>query len=1837
MDLHGTAALPPLGRPKYIQTYLPSAKHIRQNSVLAIETLGDLVSNRLGVSAWEKSCEFCDNFLEECPGHDGHLELPIPVYRIFFVKRLISILNCVCFYCQRLRLPTTDKNYAWVRSLPRKLRLKYLEKLSAVYKSCGQGSATACFTAQSYAQVPSLELHEPCRKPFVIFRKEDKDNAFVRAVIPLDDADHSAYVADPLQWRPVAIGPRDIYDCLRQLDQETQFMLGCDEWNEPAALMWEVLPVPCLNTRPSHSFAGLGANKKRAFNDWTKYLREIVSARNELTKIMALSTERVTCCHYVLHGVEHRDFTQCFRYGNLDRVSRDRIKKRFKSELRQGNHGAIESAWRTLSKNIAAFHSCKHRKFIQKAAYGKPLVNVEERYKNQKGGRLRGNVIARRTKKSGRGVLEGSMQLDVDQTGIPRREAMNLSMRVDVSRYNMAEAQRWVLNGPYVYPGANYVTLKSGREVNLAFCENRRQINMEHVCFVERHLLDNDIVIVNRQPTLHRPSMMSFRVKVIDGYCIRLHYAVFTPLGADCDGDEVNFQVIEGLKAQAEARSLSAVANAVMKDGKIWIQFIQNPVVGAYLLTRPQVTLTFSDLHFVLSTFLEDPEVVWPEPAFVVPRGVLNCGEEDRGDRYTGYQVVSAILPRTFTLVSKDLVIRNGVMESGQLSAKLLNGEGGILHHMYRDYADRQVTLRFLHRAYIVFQRYLDLFGHSVGYYDCAVDWRYHEQFCAGKFRPDGDLADFHAIMTRLARLPTHVAQLNAYSDSLVGHVPDAADDETERNVLQHIQQLTSLSTEVALDYHKYLNERTVCYRGQNGVLHMMAAGAKGNDTMLMQMSTLVGEIAVMYRRFPHASSHFLKGHQSATTYGFIHQSYACGLPLTAVIAEAHATCESAVTKNKGTSRAGYIIRKLTSCMMGVVVDYQQRVVDTHERIIWTAFGNDGYDPQCLVVVKLPTQARCGDSPELLELRRQVKDLLARCLDALKPGDTRAPFDFEHLLQRCESWVTDTTAATSLELEYVPSELDYTRFTQSLWEHLLRDRMVLATNLTFKLLFFHWLSPHELGQRRFGLYRLRWLATEIKALLRRAMIEPGEAVGINATQNMGEPYAQMTLKTPHFSGKFTTVVAGTTRIANLVDGKFCNPQMTIVLKPSVASRTDANIFGLLLNRCYLKDLLAAYPTFVLERPAATTTTTTTTRLDASDGADTADAAEPADDGDDDPRVCVIEFRVARAKCLARLVSLRATARQLSRVTGLPLTCFTVPFMDDPTQTCLTLAVRVPLMSKFWQMMTENLNMKTADDQLVADTVVFNLSESVVVHGLSSIENFVTEEVQIDDGESRWVITTLGSNLRQVLRMSQVDAQCTISNDVNEMCKVFGMHAARKSLENEFMHVLSGKADARHIKLVCRMMASDLVIKGMKIKQVAQNIPPLQRAAYEHGPEQMVEYCSVAERDYGKTICGAVLMNKTLWCGTGFNLTLKPLPDFTVPAVYQQQFERIPQTIQAYVFSPKADGVRYYLVLFHNRQSAASRIATLVDRANVKYELNPEALPERLFAGTVLDGELTRVGNGYVFLVFDCLLAYGNRTSVLRYDHRLEVAREVVFRMNDGVLKGRQALSMGAQLPYALPAALRPETSRWAMPVGQLPFLMAVKPIFDLSGLADYHRRLTASPHALPFQFDGMVFTDLREPAYPFRMQPTSVFKWKPRLADFNENTIDFMVTARVGPDNVMQEWAPKFRPADPRVTAFRRFVPTHTTVWLWTMLPDRSAFCFSGGVCDLPGFLPNRVYECRWNYRLQNWEVVRWRNKELNLWETVILTVQNIIEDIQFEELSSPARHPLLMTSPSSQ
>jgi DNA-directed RNA polymerase II subunit RPB1 len=1716
--------LPPLGEVVAIQAFMPSATHIRNTSVLEIETLEDVNSGKLGVVEWGTACEHCDGFLEDCPGHFGHLELPIPAYRVFFVHNLLEIMSSVCYYCQNLRMPKTDPKYAWIRSLEPQHRLKYLAKYSKPYKRCGK--------EQDDTQ-DSRNFKTCCGKLFPNFMNEDRDAVFVKVVVPLDLRDFDAFQNDA-NWQPVTISPKDLMNCLSLFSDEVKMMLGCvEDLNCPDSNMWEVLPIASHNTRPAHTFANMGA-KKKSFNDWTKLQRFIVTARNDLRKeIEKAPNDTVNIAWYSVSDIISKQPSTCFKWGYLEKKVREAAKPDIQKINNSRVMTPVELAWRSMNKQIAAFHSHKHKKFANKGSvFGKPPLGVESRYKHQKLGRYRSTVTARRVENAARGVLEGDMRIRPDQLIVPLQLAMTLTFPEYVTAYNRKEAHTWIANGPYIYPGANSVIMKNGKEIDLANFENRRDIRLDDVFKVKRHILENDVLIVNRQPTLHRPSLFCLFAIVQKIFVFRIHYSVFKCLGADCDGDELVVHVPQTHEARAELVNLCSVKNCIMKDGNIWVNFIQNAVVGAYLLTRPGFKLDKQRMCDLVSA-LDD---VWEFP------------EPDHNFEYTGQQIVSLMLPKDFSMEDCGIVIHNGVMISGQLNESALNGRNGILAHMVRDYCEKDIVVRFIFSGYLLFQRYIDQFGLTAGYYDCAIDPRDEDRFAASEASSEPSYsASMQKVFAELRDTDANVERLRAYCDTFPNHNPANGSPEIEENIQAHIQLLNQQSCDAVNAYHNLRKTNE-----SNGILHVIQSGTKGSPSTLNSMGGKVGQVFVIYKRFGCVSSHFAKSKNTLGAFGFINENYTTGISLPSVMIEAHAACESVVNKNKGTSKSGYTVRKLTTCMMGVVIDHQSRAVDTNGRVIWNKYGNDGFDSQMLAKVKKPKARETSSKTSESEHLRQLHENAAKC-----KSDFLGCFQFPHLFLRAKiHFLQDKTVLLH------PN--DYFRAACALWETLVRADLVLDSHANLKLYFFDWLGSESMMSAGFGLGHIAFLANAIRAYHERAKIQPGESVGTLGTQNMGEPFSQMSLKTPHLSGKFRGVFSGTVRIANMVDSNFANPTMTVVLKKRIKTHLEAVLFGLSILRCTLESISLGFPSFVLNSNKA-----------------------------------CFRFELDRAETIKRVVSAREIARNMAINSMIDLENFRSSFADEPEY---WIEMDVLFSSVLWQGIIKVMNTKRApvfDNRAIADVIAHNFYSNVVVHGFPEIENFVVDQNE----DKRFVVTTLGSSFSRVLALSGVDARRSTCNDCIEMCNVLGLHAARKSVEYEFCNVFKGMADERHIKLVSRVMASDLEIKGMKISQIAQNIPMLQRAAYEQGPKQMTDYCSKAEIDHAHTICGASLANKLMNVGTGFCLDPIPVVPEIPPIVSVPHETRMCD----YCFSFKVTGLRVMLVFSQDR--AKKKLCSLYHRNGTVYSLpNSGIVPDALFSGTVLDGDIVVLtdSNKLCFIVHDILLSSGNVCSGLRYDQRIEIAREVVFRIGTSNLSvafqeapGFMELEMGADASYTLPTCSRAIVSRAAFKPGAWAFFITVKPIFSMEGLVRFDHFMKPK---LGFPTDGYVFTSISMGAFAFRNNPKSVYKWKP------ENTIDVIVySADPGLKYSDTTGVDEFRTA---TGAYFMVVPNDLS-------RASEQVVFSKMDTDWK-VESGAVYECAWVDA--RWKITLSRDKQPNKMSVVLATIRNIRELIGLHE-----------------
>ncbi len=233
---------------------------------------------------------------------------------------------------------------------------------------------------------------------------------------------------------------------------------------------------------------------------------------------------------------------------------------------------------------------------------GRPLKTLSQRLKGKEG-RFRGSLSGKRVDFSSRTVISPDPSLDIGEVGIPFEVAKKLTIPEKVSAWNIESLKKLVIKGPFEHPGANYVIRPDGVKIRLDFASDRKALadSLAPGYIVERHLMDGDIVLFNRQPSLHRMSVMAHSVRVLPYRTFRLHPSVCPPYNADFDGDEMNLHVPQSEESRSEALMLMRVQDQILSPryGGPIIGAIRDFLTGAYLLTRDETMLTpeqFSNL-----------------------------------------------------------------------------------------------------------------------------------------------------------------------------------------------------------------------------------------------------------------------------------------------------------------------------------------------------------------------------------------------------------------------------------------------------------------------------------------------------------------------------------------------------------------------------------------------------------------------------------------------------------------------------------------------------------------------------------------------------------------------------------------------------------------------------------------------------------------------------------------------------------------------------------------------------------------------------------------------------------------------------------------------------------------------------------------------------------------------------------------------------------------------------------------------------------------------------------------------------------------------------------------
>lgn len=790
-----------LGRVKSIQFGVLSPEEIRKGSVVEVKLAETyegsdpkhegLFDARMGVIERNVECSIDHHKRDICPGYFGHIDLAMPVYWEQFIDMVAKVLGCICIRCGTLLLDWTNPELVGaIQKRSGSSRFNYVLNLLNPQK----GSVLRCGSPGGCQMVQPISYKK-------IAMDKMKDGVSVLSIEAIFD---EGIVPEGMEDNPKWMLRADyVYNLFRKMRDEHIELLGFSpKYSRPEWWICTVLPVAPPAVRPSvHQ-----DDNQRREDDLTCKLSDVIKYNKNLKKLKEA-------------GADAKRIAEAY--------------------------GLVQYHVATYVNNeIKGIPPSEHRS-------GRPLKSFRQRLKG-KDGRIRANLMGKRVDFSARSVVTIE-QFEIDKYGVPEKVAKNVTVPEIVTSWNQERLRGFIRNGPKVHPGAVSV-VQMNRDANgiphprmkYLLYGDRESIVLQPGDIVNRHLMNNDIALFNRQPSLHRMSMMGHRVEVMKGNTFRLNVSAVSPYNADYDGDEMNVFVPQSLQTRVELKELAMVPTQIFspRDGFAIIHNVLDAMTGMFRFTSGDVYMTKNELMNTLM-FHNALDGKWPEPADPV-----------RG--YSGFQIMSMILPR-ITYYNRDVAIENGVYKGGQLTDKEMGGSPDglvkVIGFLYGNWSAKD----WIDYAQKLTNTWMMKSGLSTG----ITDVSFHKETIE-KVRKSVDEL-FEKANTILEQ---------GYAGLLNPHLKPVyyfADLESQMMHLDNIKS-EKFSKDLLNDHHDV-----------NGFMQIVKTGSKGNVDNLVQTTAIVGQQSIMARRVTYSMTnrtlpHFIRDDYGLTARGFVRNSFTSGL-----------------------------------------------------------------------------------------------------------------------------------------------------------------------------------------------------------------------------------------------------------------------------------------------------------------------------------------------------------------------------------------------------------------------------------------------------------------------------------------------------------------------------------------------------------------------------------------------------------------------------------------------------------------------------------------------------------------------------------------------------------------------------------------------------------------------------------------------------------------------------------------------------------------------------------------------------------------------------------------------
>ena len=1224
----------------------------------------------------------------------------------------------------------------------------------------------------------------------------------------------------------------DIYRIFSRITDEESNILGFPRnINKPENLICTVFPVPPPAVRPSVR----NDTGQRCEDDLTHKLCDIVKTNNTL-----------------------------------------------KTKIEKGVNKEQIDYWTVLLQyHLSTFIDNKIPGIPQaKQRTGRPLRSISERLKSKEG-RIRGNLMGKRVDFSARSVITPDPCISINQLGVPIKIAMNLTYPEKVNKYNRVKLLKLIKNGPDNYPGAKYIR-KANQDYRTIRLKNLDidTITVDDNDIVDRHMMDGDFILFNRQPSLHKMSMMSHEVKVMPYDTFRLNPAVTPSYNADYDGDEMNLHLPQSVQTENELRMLSNVTSQIIspRESKPIISVVQDVTLGLYRITKENSMLTEKQVFNLLMTNNKFNGIV-PNPIYV----------DEKIKKWNGRQILSEILPSNLNVINQNnqydedksgndkdnlIVIENGNIKQGIFDKKIYQDRtNGLVHILFNDNGQEEARHLFDNTQKLICN-WLVYSGFSVGISDLVISKDI-----------DNEMKDVINDMKKNVYDIIRKVHENSYENNSF----DSNKQNFENEVNKLLNDARNKVGKIAL---KNITD-------DNRMVNMIKSKSKGNPVNIAQMLSTLGQQNVDGKRIPDGYNdrslpHYTKYDDGPESRGFVENSFINGLTPQEFYFHAMGGREGLIDTAVKTSETGYIQRKLIKSMEDCKINYDLTVRNATGSIIQFLYGEDG-----MSATKLENQSLKFINMDKVQLeehylfreddiiknifRKNIFDKLTkdtkwvgRCLEYYKSVID----DREYLITKVFNNKNDTRLLYPISIKRIITNAKNLFHTKKTRTDLHPDDILnIIDNLTDEL----YLNKNNKGNKllniilkmslapkdiilnhRLNKLSLEYVVNEIKKKFMESIAHPSEMVGVVAAQSIGEPCTQITLNTFHSAGisSASQTVRGVPRIKELLSNSknIKGPSTKVYINNDVNKDYDKckSILNL-LETTYINDIIKSSAIYYDKNDEETTIDNDSEFLK---------LYKIFEEDCNVTSPWLLRFVFDKEKMYHLGINMQDIYYKIKKHYDEYIECY---FSDDNSD---ELIFRIKLINN------EKNNLIDENDIITElKALEQNIIENIIIKGVEGIKKVILLEDKdskydskngVFENNEEWYMETNGNNLLEILIQKNVDSNRTISNDVNEVYETLGIEAARQVLLNEINEVLEGEGvNFRHLSLLVDTMTNRGALLSIDRHGINRSdIGPFAKCSFEETSDMLIKAGMFGEYDKVNGVSANIMLGQIPPCGTG---------------------------------------------------------------------------------------------------------------------------------------------------------------------------------------------------------------------------------------------------------------------------------------------------------------------------------------------------------------------------------